>query len=118
MSSGWGGARRNTGPKAPGSEEADIQVRYDEERALHEKVKREQREFQLAVEKGEYLPREIQRQAASTALATLTQSLRSIPDNLERTLALQPVVVQSIAEQIDLALAELAQALRAMTNRG
>ena len=114
MAGGWGGARPNSGPKAPGSREARTQAIYDEERAEHERVKREQREFALARERGEYLPREVQRQAAATALAVLTQALRSIPDNLERTMSLAPEVVEAVAVQIDAALSEVATAFRAM----
>lgn len=104
------------GPKPPGSAEAETQARYDEERALHERVKREQRELALEIERGNYLPRDAQRQAAATALAVLTQALRSIPDNLERSLGLDPSAVEAVGIQIDAALADAAQAFRAMTN--
>ena len=116
---GRGGARPNSGPKKPGyvpppKSEADAD--FERERAEHERVKREQREFKLAVEKGEYLPRELQRQAAATALAVLTQSMRSIPDNVERTLSLAPEIIESISMQIDAALSEVAAAFRAMSD--
>lgn len=87
---------------------------YEEERALHEKVKREEREFRFAVERGAYLPRASQQAAAATALAILTQSLRSLPDNLERSLGLAPSVAEHLAIGIDEALAEVALAFRAM----
>jgi len=64
------------------------------------------------------LPRDVQRQASATALAVLTQSLRSIPDNLEREFSLKPEVAEAIAVQIDSALAEIAGAFKAMTNEG
>ena len=114
MANGWGGARPNSGPKPPGWEPPAGRAEYEIERAEHERVKREQREFALARERGEYLPREIQRQAAATALAVLTQSMRSIPDNLERTLALAPEIVEAVSIQIDAALSEVAAAFRAM----
>lgn len=85
------------------------------ERADHERVKREERELKLSILRGDHLPREAIRQASATALAVLTQSLRSIPDNLERTLALPPNVVESIAVQIDAALEECAGAFKVMT---
>lgn len=84
------------------------------ERADHERVKREERELKLSILRGDHLPREEIRQAAATALAVLTQSLRSIPDNLERTLALPPTTVEAVAVQIDAALEECAAAFKAM----
>ncbi len=113
-----GGARPNSGPKPPGYEpppKSPDQANYDREHAEHERVKREEREFKLAIARGEYLPREAQKQASATALSVLTQSLRSIPDNLERTLSLAPEVVESISVQIDAALSEIATAFRVMS---
>lgn len=112
-----GGARPNSGPKPPGYEpppKSEDQANYDREHAEHERVKREEREFKLAIARSEYLPREAQRQGSATALSVLTQSLRSIPDNLERTLSLSPETVESIALQIDNALSEVATAFRVM----
>ena len=85
------------------------------EQRLLEGLKADEREFNLEVSRGNYLPRDIQRQAAATALAVLTQSLRSVPDNLEREFSLAPEVVESIAVQIDNALAEISAAFKAMT---
>lgn len=110
-----GGFREGSGARAVGYVPPKARVDFEAERAEHEKVKREQREFALAKEKGEYLPREAQRQAAATALAVLTQSLRSIPDNLERTMSLAPEVVEAVAVQIDAALSEVATAFRTMS---
>jgi hypothetical protein len=87
----------------------------DEQRARHEKIKADEREFKLGILHGQYLSRDAQRQAAATALALLTQSLRSIPDNLERTLSIEPRLVEAIAIGIDTALAEVAVAFKAMT---
>ena len=90
MAGGWGGAREGAGRKPEGYEAPQARLDFEAERALYEKVKREEREFRLARERGEYLPRTMQRQATATALAVLTQSLRSIPDNLERVCNLTP----------------------------
>lgn len=89
---------------------------FDVEKALHERVKREEREFEFGIKQGHYLPRAVQQSAAATALAVLTQSLRSIPDNLERSLGLGPETVEAVAVQIDDALAEVALAFKAMTH--
>lgn len=109
-----GGARPNSGPKPRDSERSVTSVEFETQRARHEKIKADQRELKLAIERGEYLPRAAQQQASAAFLAIFTQSMRSIPDNLERTLALEPRVVEAIAVGIDAALAELAGALKAM----
>jgi hypothetical protein len=113
-----GGVRPGSGAKPAGYVQPKARADFEIERAEHEKVKKEQRAHRLAVERGNYLPRQAQRQAAATALAVLTQSLRSIPDNLERQMALQPEVVEAIAVQIDAALSECAAAFKAMTREG
>ncbi len=110
-----GGYREGAGRKPEGYEHPEGRIEFEKERAEHERVKKEQRELALEITRGNYLPREAQRQAAATALAVLTQSLRSIPDNLERQMALQPEVVEAIAVQIDAALSECAAAFQAMS---
>lgn len=115
MTPGRGGARPNSGPRGEGYQRSESEAEYDKEKARHERIKADQREFKLAIEMGEYLPRAATVQASATALAILTQSLRSIPDNLERTLALAPEVVEAIAVQIDAALAETAAAFKVMS---
>lgn len=104
-----------SGRRPADEENSDAMLELDAQRARHEKIKADERELKLSILRGEHLPREVQRQAASTALAVLTQSLRSIPDNLERTLGLDPAVVERVAEQIDASLAEVATAFKAMT---
>lgn len=110
-----GGFREGAGRKPEGYEHPEGRIEFEKERAEHEKVKKDQRALALEIARGNYLPREAQRQAAATALAVLTQSLRSIPDNLERQMALQPELVEAIALQIDSALSECAVAFQAMT---
>lgn len=111
-----GGFREGSGGRTKDWVPPAGRAEYEIERGEHERVKREQREFKLAVERGEYLPREAQRQAAATALAVLTQAMRSIPDNVERTLSLEPEVVEAISIQIDTALSDVAAAFRAMSD--
>lgn len=120
MALGHGGARDGAGRPRGGADpdRAATRADFEAERARHEKIKADEREFEFAVKKGEYLPRDAQRSAAATALAVLTQSCRSIPDNLERSLGLAPEAVEQVAIQIDSALAEVAAAFKAMTNDG
>lgn len=115
MTGTWGGYRPGAGRKPEGYEHPEGRADFERERAEHERVKREQREHKLAVERGEYISRAGVQQAAATALAILTQSLRSIPDNCERQLALDPATVEMIQAQIDDSLSEVAAAFRAMS---
>lgn len=112
---GRGGWRPGSGRPAAGSEQAEETASFNKERTRHEKIKADQRELALEIERGNYLPRDAQRAGAATALSVLTQSLRSIPDNVEREFALPPEVVEGIARQIDAALDEVAKAFKAMT---
>lgn len=117
MALGHGGARTGAGrPSGPADpDRAATRADFEAERARHEKIKADEREFEFGVKQGRYLPRAEQQAAAATALAVLTQSLRSIPDNIERSLGLGPEVIEQVAVQIDNALAEVAVAFKAMT---
>lgn len=114
MANGWGGAREGAGRKPEGYEPPQEKADLDRERAEHERVKRLEREHKLAIQMGQYVSRAAVRQASATALAILTQSLRSIPDNCERQFALQPEVVDGIQKAVDQALSEVAAAFNAM----
>lgn len=120
MALGHGGARDGAGRPRGGADpdRAATRADFEAERARHEKIKADEREFEFAIKQGQYLPRVAQQSAAATALAILTQSLRSIPDNIERSLGLGPDAVEQVAVQIDSALAEVAAAFKAMTNDG
>lgn len=102
------------GPKEQGSEEADHQVRFDQERAEHERVKRLQREFELGVKQAQYLERAAVRQAAATVVSMFTQALRSLPDDLERECGLDVAVSELVAIKVDEALSQLATGLKAL----
>jgi phage terminase Nu1 subunit (DNA packaging protein) len=105
-----GGARAGSGPKPRGYTPTD----FDQARARNEAAKASMNELKLEVERGRLVPRDAVRQASATALAMVTQSLRSIPDNVERTLSLDPAVVEAIALQVDATLTDLAKAFGAM----
>ena len=115
MAAGHGGYREGAGRKPAGYEHPEGRADFERERAEHERVKREQREFKLAQERGEYLSRDAVAQAVATALALVTQSLRAIPDNCERQQGLTPDAVESIQAQVDAALQEAASSLRALS---
>lgn len=115
MANGWGGAREGAGRRPDDYEASSAEVELESQRARHEKIKADERELKLSILAGKHIPREAVRQASPAALAVLAQSLRAIPDNLERTLSLDPQVAEAIAEGIDAALAEVALALKAMS---
>ena len=113
MAGGHGGYREGAGRKPEGYVPPEGRQDYELERARHEKIKADQREFKLAQERGEYVSRAAIRQASATMLAVLSQ-VRSIPDNCERQFALAPEVVELMQQTIDASLNEVATALRAM----
>jgi phage terminase Nu1 subunit (DNA packaging protein) len=106
-----GGRRANSGRK-PVAERTTDDERFSAARARRERANASRAEIALAAEGGALVSREAVRQACATLLAVVAQSLRSVPDNLERTLALQPEAVEAVALQIDAALTEAANALR------
>lgn len=71
--------------------------------------------LELKIETGKYLPRDAFREASATALATLSQGLRSIPDTLERRYNLTPDVLQAIEVTVDDALSQVADTLALFT---
>lgn len=48
-------------------------------------------------------------------LSALSQTLRSVPDNLERTLGLSPDIAQEVGRQIDAALDDMATRFEELT---
>lgn len=68
-------------------------------------------ELEFKVRAGQYLPREAVRSALAEAYQAVAQSLRSIPDNLERKLGVTPEVAESVSASIDETMGELAYAM-------
>ena len=109
-----GGKRPNSGRKPSGYELSQDRADYELERALHEKSKRERSELSYKIESGQVISRQAVQQASATAFAMTAQSLRSLPDNLERKLSLSPDVAEQIELTIDAVLTDLSLALQAM----
>lgn len=107
-----GGARAGAG--RPSGPRSDAAKRFEVARARHEEAKAAKAELSLKVESGEYLSRAAYQQASATALAMLTQAIRSIPDNLEREFKLPPEVLEAIGEMHDSALDSVANQFRLM----
>ena len=110
-----GGARDGAGRKPDGYELSPARADYDQEKALHEKSKRQRSELQYEIDLGRVVSRQAVQEASATALAVMAQSLRSLPDNLERKLGLSPAVAEQIEQTIDAVLTDLAAALDALT---
>lgn len=68
-------------------------------------------ELDFRVKAGLYLPREAVRAANATAYQAVAQALRSIPDNLERKLGLDPDVAERVGIMIDATMSDLAEEL-------
>lgn len=118
MTIGRGGARPGSGPKSEGYEASGSQAEYDAQKARHERIKADEREFKLAVSMGEYIERSVVQQASATVLSMLTQSLNSLADVLERSAGLTPAQARIVDDVVAAACRELANGLRAMTPDG
>ena len=112
---GHGGRREGAGRK-PADERSSAEdiAAFNKAKSRVEEAKAEDAELNLAIKKREYVLRSAVQTASATAVAAIVQTLRSLPDNLERKFGLKPEVVESIAEQVDGALAELGRQFRAM----
>lgn len=111
-SMGLGGQRPNSGRKSRDVERDADYANYGKARARKEAALAGQEEIELAKQAGEIVARESVRDATATAYATIAQSLRAIPDNLERQMGIQPEVAERIGQMIDEAMADLAEELR------
>jgi phage terminase Nu1 subunit (DNA packaging protein) len=114
---GHGGYRPGAGAKPPGYVPPKERIDLDREKARNEKAKADLNELELAVRRGEYVERAQVRQASATALSALAQTLRSVPDNLERKLGVAPEVAQEVGMLIDAALDEVANQFEAITEQ-
>lgn len=110
-----GGARPGAGRKPADYVPSDDRLDYEAARARNESAKADLNELDLAIKRGEYVPRAEVQAATATALSALSQTLRSVPDNLERTLGLGPDIAQEVGRQIDAALDDMATRFEELT---
>lgn len=111
---GYGGAREGAGRKSAAENSTEAAVLYNESRARKENALAGIAELDLGEKAGALLPRDKVKSAASIAFATFVQTMRSVPDNLERDLGIAPEVAEAIGVAIDEALADLGQQFKAM----
>lgn len=78
-----------------------IGIEYTDARAAHEYWKAQLAEQEFKKRAGELLDRARVEQASATVLAAVAQTLRSIPDNLERTAGLTPAQAEECERIID-----------------
>lgn len=113
---GRGGARAGAGRKPDGYEKPQVAKDFDTAKARKETALADMHELNFKIKSGEFVSRAAMREASATLLATLAQSLRSLPDNLERKYALAPETAESIERDIDSALADVAAGLALFTD--
>ena len=113
-SHGHGGARANSGTKPKGYQKAPEVVDFDKARARNEAAKADLNEIEYKIKSGEYVSRFAVQQAAATAVSAFAQTMRSVPDNLERK-GVPPEVCALIEQVIDESMAGLADDLELMS---
>ena len=113
-----GGYRRGAGTKAAGYVKPDELKDYDQAKARNESAKADLNELDPAIKRGEYVLRSAVQEATATALSALAQTLRSVPDNLERKLGVSPELALEVGIQIDAALNDVAAKFEEMGDEG
>lgn len=109
---GHGGPRRNSGGDRTGYVKSEDVKDFDKARARHEAAKADKAELDFKIQSGEYVSVAAFRQATTTLIASFAQTMRSLPDNMERTIGLQPDAAEALGAGIDDALKTLADGLR------
>lgn len=115
-STGHGGKRARAGgkPKAVRDATEEHHIQYTKSRAENETFKAANAKLDYEIKLGKYVLREDVRRAVAVAFATVTQNLRSIPDNLERRLGLSPEVIQQVSIEIDEVMENLSEELHSL----
>ena len=106
---GHGGARRGSGAKPAGYERSEDEADMDRAKARNESVKADLNELKFKVESGQYVLRSAMQQASATIVASFTQTMRCVADNLERTKGIAPDVAEAVAGAIDAGLNDMAE---------
>lgn len=112
-----GGARKGAGRPRAGEERQTDDLDFDKHRARNEAAKADLNELEFKIKSGEYIPRDAVKQAAATLLSSLAQSLRSLPDTLERKVNMTPEAAELVEKTIDAVLSDLSEELSLMVNQ-
>lgn len=113
---GHGGARPGAGRPGYGYVPPPETKALNESKARKEAALADMHELDFKIKSGKYLPREAFRDACATLLSSVAQSLRALPDNLERKHNLTPVQAGEVEKTINAALADLSQDLEELTS--
>ena len=84
---------------------------YNGAKARKEAALAMQAELAYRIKEGSYIPRDAVRQQTATAFQAIVQTIRAIPDNLERRKGISPDVSEAVGELLDAALNDLADEL-------
>jgi len=112
---GKGGFRAGAGRKPADFEKPQVAKDFDQAKARKEKSLADMHELNFKIKSGEYVERAAVREASATLLANLAQSLRGIPDNLERKFNLAPDVAEAIERVINATLADISDGMAMFT---
>lgn len=89
-------------------------IEREANKARLEKAKADKAEHDFQVQIGLYVEREAVRGAQAKAFSAVAQSLRSIPDVLERKLGVSPDVAERVGQEVDSILSTLADTMESM----
>lgn len=113
---GRGGARAGAGRKPNDYVKPQVAQDFDAAKARKERSLADMHELNFKIKSGEYVERAAVREASATLLAALAQSLRGVPDNLERKYHLPAAEAQEVEKVINAALADVAEGLSMFTS--
>jgi len=92
-----------------------VRANYNESKAASEAIKAKHAELQYRIKLGEYVERGSVRNACAMAMSSFAQAMRSMQDDMERKLALDPTTVEAIGEYVDRTLDQLASEFTLLT---
>lgn len=115
-----GGAREGAGRKNAAVEAATQNAHIILANARAKKLAHEamMAELEFNIKSGQYINRDLVRQAQTTAFAACAQAMRSIQDNLERKHGVSAEVAEVVGGLVDEILAGLADDMESMHNAG
>lgn len=113
-----GGARAGSGRPPKDEEDTSTSRKHDEAKAREMEAKAGLRELELEVKRGTLVERGAVQAAAATAQQLFAQTVRSLPDVLERSYGIKPDVVETISRALDEALGALSTDMEAMCRIG
>ncbi len=103
------------GRRGAGHAMSEHEIAFEDAKARNEAAKARINEVKAAEVEGNVLPRDVWRDASATIFAMLAQTLRSLPDNLERSANLSPTQAEIVERTIDEALSSVAAQFKAMS---